>query len=129
MAESAQQTVVEVHPAPLETAVVNLPPGTTVRLVRGSHEAYFADVFQDPEDPLPVVAEFPSPEFGGAIVVRYAGGLAGIRNGRHARDRAVWHEAAKWVRDGGVAYVLHEQRDWYGKPVWWAVSVRAEEAS
>lgn len=128
MAEATQQTVVEIRPAPRETAVVNLPPRTIVRLVReGRKPRDFGDTFYDPEFPhqVPYVAEFPAPELGGAVIVR-SGGLASIRNGRHSRDRAVWRAAVRLIRDGGVAYVAHEQRDWYGKPVWWAVSVRTE---
>ena len=60
----------------------------------------------------------------------FYGGLAGIRNGHRKRDRAVWHEAAKAIRNGGVAYVELEHLDWYGRGEWFAVGVRiAEEAS
>jgi hypothetical protein len=120
--------VVEVDPAPFETAVVNFPPRTIVRVVREGREPRdFGDTFYDPGEPaqVPYIAEFPAPELGGAVIVR-CGGLASLRNGRHSRDRAVWRGAVRLIRDGGVAYVLHEQRDWFGRQVWWAVSVRTE---
>jgi len=111
-----------------DAAVVNLPAGTTIRVIYpdGTTREDRTLMTGDPEcDSLPVIARIWDRVFGGAWICTDLG-LRGIRNGHHRRDRAVWHEAARVIRDGGVAYVEHEQRDWYGKPVWIAVRVREE---
>lgn len=120
--------IVEVRPRPAETVVANLPPGTTIRVVRDGQEPsdFLSDDEVDGVPPLPVVAEIPAPELNGFAIVRHMIGLRGLRNGRHKRDRSIWHKAAGAVSRGGVAYVLHQQVDWYGRPVWMAVSVRKE---
>lgn len=128
---SSPGAIVEVRPDAYETTVVNLPATTTVRVVWPGREFRdYRDAHADLglADQPPFVAQFPASEIGGAEIVRYQG-LHGIRNGHFARDRAVWHEAAKAIRRGGVAYIAHELRDWNGRRVWWAVSVRVDDES
>jgi hypothetical protein len=112
---------VAIRIGPSDVAVVNLPPGTTIRAVRESGEREYRDTFGE----APVVASLYGEAFGGAAIC--SGGLRGIRNGHHRRDRALWHEAARQVRGGGVVYVEHERQDWYGRQVWVAVRLRARE--
>lgn len=121
--------IIEVRPLPAETVVASLPPGTTIRVIRDGQEPrdFLADDEVDGEAPWPVVAEIPAPELNGFAIIKHMVGLRGIRNGRHKRDRSIWHKAARAVSRGGVAYVLHEQVDWYGRPVWTAVSVRKDD--
>jgi hypothetical protein len=119
--------IVEVRPLPAETVVVNLPPGTVIRVVRDGQEPrdFLPDEEIDGVPPMRVIAEIPAPELNGFAFVGHMG-LAGLRNGRHKRDRKTWHKAAGAVARGGVAYVRHEQVDWFGTTVWKAVSVRKD---
>lgn len=125
------EPVKEIRLQPGDAAVMNLPEGTVVHVVfpDGTTRDYrgYADELPDDLDcgPQPLVACVWDRAFGAACFCVYLG-LHGIRNGHHRRDRAVWHEAARMIRNGGVAYVEHEQQDWYGKPVWVAVRIREE---
>ena len=124
--------VVIVTPYWDEVAVINLPPGTTTRVRHWLPSGCWT--FRDyggnghPDDDFPHIATIPGDKdhIGWGSSYCGYGSLAGIRNGRHKRDRAVWHEAAKAISKGGVAYVGHEQRDWHGRQVWVAVSMRME---
>ena len=124
---------VRVTPERTEVAVVSFPGGAVVRVRQWLPKAGFwafndyGDE-QDPDDDWPLIAAIPGDKDHLGWGARYCGygSLAGIRNGHHARDRAVWHAAAKAISKGGVAYVRHEQRDWFGRQLWVAVSIRTE---
>jgi hypothetical protein len=121
---------IEVRPDRTEVAVLNFPPGTVARVRTWDGKAGKWEYREIAAliTGSPLVAAVPGDRDGLGWGARYVfyGGLAGIRNGHHRRDRAIWHEAAKAVRSGGVAYVRHEQQDYYGKTIWVAVSVRQE---
>jgi hypothetical protein len=114
--------VVELHIAPSDVAVVNLPGGTTIRAVRESGTTDYAPWYDD----LPLIARVYGEAFEG-VSIWTCGGLAGIRNGHFKRNRPAWHEAARQVARGGVAYIEHERQDYYGREVWQAARVRAGE--
>ena len=121
--------VIEVTPGPLEVAVARVPAGMALRTVRGD-----TDPFQTRPEELAVWAAVPGTGLGWGCVLSTWYGPAGIANGHHARDREWWYRAARMVGwrttasrlDPVVVYVIHEQRDWYGRPVWVAVSIRRE---
>ena len=123
--EPQRAQVVTVEPRPLEAVVVNAAEGTTIRVMREGQAREHADK-PVPGVPMPVVAVVWPPEFEGAAITRF-GGLAGVRNGHHTRDRALWHEAAREAAKRGVVYVAHEQRDWCGRPAWVATGLRFED--
>ena len=120
--------VVTVTPRPLEAVVVNADPGTTIRVDRDGQVRDYPQK-QVPGVPLPVVAIVWPPEFEGAAITVFGGGLAGVRNGHHKRDRPIWHQAARDVALRGVVYVAHEQRGWYGRPAWVATGLRFEDGA
>jgi hypothetical protein len=105
--------------------VANLPARAvlTVKYPDGTSRELTDDLV---EGPLVVVVPGDRDALGwGAYVVHY-GATRQIRNGHNRFDRPVWHEAEKAVRHGGIAYVQHEQRDYYGRSRWFAVGVRIE---
>jgi hypothetical protein len=108
--------IAELRPEAAETAVFNLPPGTTVRLIRDGEVHDYPPLDNEGRQ----IGCIPAAAFGG---VRFFCQCI-IRNGRHKRDRALWREADRAARQHGIAYVGHEQRDWYGRQVWVAVRVR-----
>lgn len=122
---AANVPVVNVWPRPADVAVIHLPPGCWAEVhapgTKGDGRQFG---WQDDETPL--VATVPGDRrlLGWGVTQCLYSSLRGIGNGRHKRDRAIWHEAADAVKDGGVVYVEHEQRDWYGRQVWVAVRVR-----
>ena len=121
---STHPAVANVYPRPTDVAVVNLPPGYTVHAYRAGTNKPAEYPNTDPD--RPVVATIPGDRdlLGWGVVYASYGGLRGIRNGHHKRDRDVWHRAASMLAGGGVVYVEHEQQDWFGKQVWVAMRVR-----
>jgi hypothetical protein len=120
-------TVMDVSPAPAEVAVVNLPPGTTARVHHAHGVREYQGVSPDMATVVVAVGDVGLLGWGAPGVVYLS--LQQVRNGRHRLDRDVWHQAIRLIqRGGGVAYVQHEQRDYYGKPRWTAIGVRAEDA-
>ena len=101
--------------------MVNLPCGVTARVHRANgtddYRGDLATIFVAPGD-VELLGW-------GASVVFYLD-VRVVRNGRHRLDREVWQAAVKAAQRGGVVYVQHEQRDYYGKPRWTAVEIRKE---
>lgn len=113
------------HPGVDEVLVANLPPGSvlTVTYPDDRVREFRASL---PDEPLIVAIPGDVDALGwGVYVARYAA-TRQIRNGHSRVDREVWHDAERAIRSGGIAYVRHEQREYYGKSRWTAVEVRQE---
>lgn len=128
MRELSAMTSLDVWPLPTDVAVVHLPGGGEIHVHQPGTSGEGRRIGCDPGEPL--IATIPGDRrlLGWGVTQCLYGSLRGVRNGRHRRDRAIWHEAADAVRDGGVAYVEHERQDWYGKQIWVAVRVRISPA-
>ena len=115
----------DICPRPADVAVVSLPAGTVIRVHRASAPA-LGEYRPAVDGALPVIAMIPGDRelLGWEVVFCQVSGLRGVRNGHHRRDRAVWHQAAGMIKNGGVVYVEHERRPWYGRMAWQAVRVR-----
>jgi hypothetical protein len=119
---------VELFPRPEEVAVAHVPAGAKVLVHRdgyGKDGEYPADQFpmsMDADLWVTVPGDRLLTGWGAAICAYYS--PAGIRNGRHRRDRDIWLQAAALTERGGTAYVVLEKQWPYGQPVWAAVSVR-----
>src|SRR5256885_2698557 len=95
-----------------EVLVANLPAGSVLTV---HHPGGVVRQFEShlPGEPLIVAVPGDLEVLGwGAYVIHYMT-THQIRNGHHRLDRAVWWEAERVVRDGGIAYVQHELRDHY----------------
>ncbi|MGP4027174.1 hypothetical protein [Actinomadura sp. 3N407] len=117
-------SLVEIYPAAHDVVVVNIPAGTALRI---HHPAGARDYIAAPSDTR-LVAAIPGDRdhLGwGAGIVRY-GSAHMIRNGHHKRDRPLWHEAHRAVREGGTALIQHVRRDVHGRPRWDAVKVHSQ---
>lgn len=114
--------LVEARPTATEVAILALPVGAGARV----HHPDGVREYEPAIDDVPYYVVVPGDKdaIGWGWAVGWFGGLSGIRNGRHRLDRDAWHEAAKALKAGGVAYVMYEARDYFGKPRWTATGVR-----
>jgi hypothetical protein len=117
--------IIDIRPEINEIAVVNLPVGQAARVHHPSGPRVWA-----PPPGERLIAEIPcdNTHIGWGVVITSYIAVGAIRNGRHRRDRAVWHEAARAVRRQPVVYVAMDQREYYGRHVWTAISVRTESS-
>lgn len=116
----AAPVCVDVQPSRTQLAVMHIPAAVTVRLRRWDAAAGDWVISEDRDDDHPMIVVMPGDfRSAGWVVwrVRY-GGLAEIRGGHHKRDRAVWTEAVRRIRDGGVVYIQREQQACYGRLAW-----------
>lgn len=113
--------ILELSPAPHEVAVAVVPSGMAVQVAGGPLIA------ADERGPVVAVPGV-SLGWGAAWCSFYS--PSGITRYRPARDRAVWQHAAKMLAAAGslpsVLYLVHEQREEHGKPVWAGVRIRQE---
>ncbi|MEV8635667.1 hypothetical protein AB0395_28805 [Streptosporangium sp. NPDC051023] len=119
-------SLVEARPSATEVAVVRVPAGCVVRVHHPAGVREYAPPL--PDEAWYVVIPGDRDVIGWGAVPCW-GGLAGVRNGRHALDRDAWHAAARALASTDVAYVRYEQRDHHGKQRWTAVAHRAEVAA
>lgn len=120
--------LVELFPRPAEVAVARVPAGAKVVVHRdgyGEGSEYPPDS-TDADLWITVPGDRALLGWGAAISAYYS--AAGIRNGKHKRDRDVWHQAAALTQRGEIAYVGLERQMSFGSEVWAAVSVRAGAA-
>lgn len=117
-------TLIDVHPAGHEVAIVPTAPGQGVRLHLSGEERTFRPVVDD----VPHVLVLPGDRalIGWGWSHGWYGSLAGVRNGHHPVDRDAWHAACKAVQGGGIAYVTYTLREYYGQPRWIANGYRWE---
>ncbi|MEU6725590.1 hypothetical protein ABZ917_17935 [Nonomuraea wenchangensis] len=110
--------LVEAFPGVFEVAILHLPAGATARVHHPSGP-------RDYRQPLDVAAYAVIPgdrtAIGWGAVPCWYYDVRGIRNGRHALDRAAWQDAAALLRMTPVVYVTFEQVDYYGRSRWTAV--------
>jgi hypothetical protein len=119
--------IIDIRPEINEIAVVNLPAGQTARVHHPTGARDWTAWL--PGEPLIATIPCDVDHIGwGCSIVAYLH-IRAIRNGRHRRDRAVWDQAVRALRSEPVVYVRLEQREYYGRDVWTAVSVRTESTA
>jgi hypothetical protein len=119
--------VVGVWPKRTEVAVLNLPAGTTARVIRPWDDAAETVKIDTPEQALTAALPGDRELLGWGCRIIYYFDYRVIAHGKHRRDRHIWQQAVKAIQRGGVAYLQHEQQDYYGKQVWVATGLRTEE--
>ncbi len=120
------KTLVVARPAATEVAVMRIPAEGVGRVhsPAGGHrdfEPELADVAWW------LVVPGDRDAIGWGWAYGWYAAIHGVRNGKHRLDRDAWHQAAREVRHGGVAYVQYEPQEYYRKQRWTAVGVRRDE--
>ena len=121
--------IVEVTPRPHEVALARVPAGMAFRYPLRSGELRYV-----PVDDEVRWAEVPgSALWFWGVDLMTCGRAHRIGLNRHKADRPVWERAARLLAGDPqapkVVYVLLVESSPYGRPVWLADSIRAEEGN
>jgi hypothetical protein len=123
-AETIRPAAVEAFPSAFEVAILHLPAGAVARVHHPFGVREYCPLLVECEV-YAVVPGFKDVIGWGAVPCWHPS-LRSVRNGRHRLDQSAWHHAADLLKNAGVVYVGYEERDYYGRPRWTAVSAWLE---